>query len=43
MAQGTQMSEHTSTKEGFVYVVEGKGFLLLKAKKYLFCREFLYT
>ena len=25
MAAGTSMSEHTSTKEGFVYVLEGKG------------------
>ncbi|OGZ78184.1 MAG: hypothetical protein A2358_02435 [Candidatus Staskawiczbacteria bacterium RIFOXYB1_FULL_37_44] len=25
MAEGTEISEHTSTKQGFVYVIEGKG------------------
>lgn len=25
MAKGTEISEHTSTKQGFVYVIEGKG------------------
>lgn len=25
MAAGTDITEHTSTKEGFVYVIEGKG------------------
>ena len=25
MAKGTELSEHTSTKQGFIYVVEGKG------------------
>lgn len=25
MAKGTEISEHTSTKEGYVYVIEGKG------------------
>jgi quercetin dioxygenase-like cupin family protein len=29
MAKGTEISEHTSTKQGFVYVVEGKGIFNL--------------
>lgn len=30
MAKDTQISEHTSTKEGYVYVIEGKGTFNLK-------------
>ena len=30
MAAGTDMSEHTSSREGFVYVVEGKGTFTLE-------------
>ena len=33
MAAGTDMGEHTSTKQGFVYVVEGKGTFVLKGKE----------
>jgi quercetin dioxygenase-like cupin family protein len=33
MAKGTAMSEHTSIKEGLVYVVEGKGIFKLKGKE----------
>ena len=33
MAKGTKMSEHTSTKKGTVYVVEGKGIFELEGKK----------
>jgi len=33
MAAGTSMSEHTSTKEGFVYVLEGKGIFNLEGKE----------
>jgi quercetin dioxygenase-like cupin family protein len=29
MAEGTEISEHTSTKKGFVYVIEGKGIFNL--------------
>jgi len=29
MAQGTKMSEHTSKKQGFVHVIEGKGIFNL--------------
>lgn len=29
MAAGTDMSEHTSTKQGFVHVLEGKGIFNL--------------
>ena len=32
MAKGTNISEHTSTKPGFVYVVEGKGIFNLGGK-----------
>lgn len=32
MAKGTEMSEHTSTKQGFVYVVEGDGFFNLEGE-----------
>ena len=33
MAKGTEMSEHTSTKQGFVYVVEGDGIFNLEGKE----------
>ncbi len=33
MAKGTEISEHTSTKIGTVYVVEGKGVFELEGKK----------
>ena len=33
MAGGTELSEHTSTKEGFIYVVEGNGIFNLEGKK----------
>lgn len=33
MAKGTDISEHTSTKEGFVYVVEGKGSFTLEGEE----------
>ncbi len=32
MAKGTEISEHTSTKQGFVYVVEGDGKFSLEGK-----------
>lgn len=32
MAKGTDMGEHTSTKQGFIYVVEGKGTFVLEGK-----------
>lgn len=32
MAQGTEISEHTSTRHGFVYVVEGKGNFKLEGQ-----------
>ncbi|MFH1510398.1 MAG: hypothetical protein ABIF10_01800 [Candidatus Woesearchaeota archaeon] len=28
MAKGTEISEHTATRDGFVYVIEGKVFSL---------------
>ncbi|HLC89149.1 MAG TPA: cupin domain-containing protein [Candidatus Nanoarchaeia archaeon] len=33
LAKGTEISEHTSTKSGMVYVVEGKGVFELEGKK----------
>ncbi len=33
MAQKTKISEHTSTKQGFVYVLEGDGLFILEGKK----------
>jgi len=33
MAKGTGLSEHTSTKEGIVFVLEGKGIFTLKKEK----------
>src|SRR3989344_4408048 len=32
MAAGTEIGEHTSTKSGFVYVVEGRGIFNLEGK-----------
>ena len=32
MASGTEISEHTSTKQGFVYVIEGNGIFNLQGK-----------
>ncbi|MFH1590338.1 MAG: cupin domain-containing protein [archaeon] len=32
MAKGTDISEHTSTKQGMVYVIEGKGIFNLEGK-----------
>ncbi len=32
MAEGTEISEHTSTKQGFVYVIEGEGIFNLEGK-----------
>ncbi|MAH43044.1 cupin [archaeon] len=32
MAKGTDISDHTSTKTGFVYVIEGKGIFKLEGK-----------
>lgn len=33
MAKGAEISEHTSTKEGFVYVIEGNGIFSLEKKE----------
>ena len=32
MSNGTEISDHTSTKEGFVYVVEGNGTFTLEGE-----------
>lgn len=32
MAKGTEITEHTSTKQGFVYVIEGDGIFNLERK-----------
>lgn len=33
MAKGTAISEHTSTKPGFIYVIEGEGVFNLEEKE----------
>ncbi len=33
MSKGTGISEHTSTREGFVFVLEGEGFFKLEGRK----------
>lgn len=33
MAKGTELTEHTSTKEAMVTVIEGSGTFILKGKK----------
>lgn len=33
MAKGTEISEHTSTKAGFVYVLDGAGIFILAGKE----------
>ena len=33
MAKGTEISDHTSTKEGFVYIIEGDGLFNLEGKE----------
>ena len=33
MAKGTEMSEHTSKKQGFIQVIEGKGIFNLEGKE----------
>ena len=33
MGKGTEISDHTSTKEGFVFVVEGKGIFTLEGEE----------
>ncbi|OGU58527.1 MAG: hypothetical protein A2X64_01400 [Ignavibacteria bacterium GWF2_33_9] len=46
MAAGTDISAHTSTKQGFVYVVEGDGIfqlegedITMEAGKYIYMQE----
>lgn len=33
MAKGTEISEHTSAKEGFIFVIEGKGIFNLEGEE----------
>ena len=33
MAEGTEISDHTSTKQGIVYVIEGDGIFTLAGKE----------
>ena len=33
MAAGTEMGEHTSIRQGFIYVVEGRGIFNLEGKE----------
>ena len=39
MAKGTDISNHTSTKQGFVYVVEGDGIFNLEGKEIIMSSE----
>ena len=32
MAKGSELSEHTSTKEGIIYIIEGNGIFNLEGK-----------
>lgn len=32
MAKGTELTEHTSTREGIIYVIEGKGVFNLEGE-----------
>ncbi len=43
MAKETEISEHTSTKQGFVYVIEGDGLFNLEGKEIAMAAEvFIY-
>lgn len=33
MAKGTVLSEHTSSREGFIYVLDGNGMFILEGKE----------
>jgi nitric oxide dioxygenase len=33
MAKGTEISDHTSTKQGFLYVIEGDGIFTLEGEE----------
>lgn len=33
MAKGTELSEHTSTREGFIFVLDGKGVFNLEGEE----------
>ena len=33
MAEGTQISEHTATREGLVHIIEGEGFFTLEGRQ----------
>jgi len=46
MAKGTDIGEHTSTKQGFIYVIEGKGIfnlegedIVMETGKFIFMKE----
>lgn len=43
MAKGTEISEHTSTKAGIVYVIEGDGIFNLAGKEIKMSPETLIT
>lgn len=43
MAKGTEISGHTSTKPGFVYIIEGSGLFNLEGKDIIMSPEvFIY-
>jgi|TARA_Y100000310_G_scaffold186388_1_gene186538 nitric oxide dioxygenase len=43
MAKGTEISEHTSTKEGFIFVIEGKGVFNLEGEDITMLPEVLIS
>lgn len=43
MAAGTEMSEHTSTKDGIIYVIEGNGAFRLEGKDIKMLPDVLIT
>lgn len=43
MAKGTHISEHTSAKAGFIYVVEGKGVFNLAGNEIIMSAGILIT
>ncbi len=43
MAKDTELSEHTSTRQGFIYVIEGSGIFNLEGKDIVMSPEtFIY-
>jgi quercetin dioxygenase-like cupin family protein len=41
MSKGSELTEHTSTKEGYVFVLEGKGTFILSGKRIIMKKNIL--